>query len=426
MLTKSDAGQRLGCRRGVALALTCFGVAAGIRVYKPFQPQGGGKEMAEVTSRDKKDGAATDEFNALTPCYRCNEIYKDCGDHPCADAANCGVCGSIKSDPKSCQPDLVSLRYPCGMDEVTEDPDCDKCSEIFGQGPGDCGGVPCDDACECGVCGSYGKCGSSCKAEPTKGRHKCKKPRFIARPIIGACSSCLQNTADLWKGEYTEEEFRHGHAKLGHAKNNLCGGSLCEDACGCGVCGSIAGRCDATCYAFPHTRFRCTLDYEPRLPTKPIFALPPGAGPVPKKRGAGLSNSGPLLPDGKHKYSCDDASHLNLADSWFYNWHSHPDCGKGNTCSEPMCGGRARAAEYVPIINDAKDCKPSCKAGLDPNYKQIWRDSGVRHLGGFNEPDLHNKLPAKRAAELWVQVQEIAEEFDPPLVPSCSHTPPHM
>ena len=153
------------------------------------------------------------------------------------------------------------------MDEVTEDPDCDKCSETFGQGPGDCGGVPCDDACECGVCGSYGKCGSSCKAEPTKGRHKCKKPRFIARPIIGACSSCLQDTADLWKGEYTEEEFRHGHAKLGHAKNNLCGGSLCEDACGCGVCGSIAGRCDATCYAFQpfpphevpvHARLRAT------------------------------------------------------------------------------------------------------------------------------------------------------------------------
>ncbi|EOD10198.1 hypothetical protein EMIHUDRAFT_105277 [Emiliania huxleyi CCMP1516] len=81
-----------------------------------------------------------------------------------------------------------------------------------------------------------------------------------------------------------------------------------------------------------------------------------------------------------------------------------------------MCGGRARAAEYVPIIKGSKDCKPSCKAGLDPNYKQIWRDSGVRHLGGFNEPDLHDKLPAKRAAELWVQVQEIAEEFDPPLV----------
>ena len=97
-----------------------------------------------------------------------------------------------------------------------------------------------------------------------------------------------------------------------------------------------------------------------------------------------------------------------------------------------MCGGRARAAEYVPIINDAKDCKPSCKAGLDPNYKQIWRDSGVRHLGGFNEPDLHNKLSAKRAAELWVQVQEIAEEFDPPLVLSwfirhhtCDSTPLH-
>ena len=76
MLTKSDAGQRLGCRRGVALALTCFGVAAGIRAYKPFQPQGEGIEMAEATSREKKEDAATDEFNALTPCYRCNEIYK--------------------------------------------------------------------------------------------------------------------------------------------------------------------------------------------------------------------------------------------------------------------------------------------------------------------------------------------------------------
>ena len=153
---------------------------------------------------------------------------------------------------------------------------------------------------------SYGKYSSSCEADPTKGRHKCKPPRFNAHPTIGACSSCLQDTADLWKGEYTEEEFQHGHAKLGHvkyAKNNLCGGSPCEDACGCGVCGSIAGRCDATCYLsnlFPHTRFRCTLDYELRLPIKPIFALPPGAGPVPKKRGAGFSNAGPLLPDGKH------------------------------------------------------------------------------------------------------------------------------
>ena len=73
---KSDTGQRLGCRRGVALALTCFGVAAGIRAYKPFQPQGEGKKMAEATSREKKEDAATDEFNALTPCYRCNEIYK--------------------------------------------------------------------------------------------------------------------------------------------------------------------------------------------------------------------------------------------------------------------------------------------------------------------------------------------------------------
>ena len=86
------------------------------------------------------------------------------------------------------------------MDEVTEDPDCDKCSETFGQGPGDCGGVPCDDACECGVCGHM--------ENPTKGRHKCKPPRFNAHPTIGACSSCLQDTADLWKGEYTEKNFK--------------------------------------------------------------------------------------------------------------------------------------------------------------------------------------------------------------------------
>ena len=142
-----------------------------------------------------------------------------------------------------------------------------------------------------------------------------------------------------------------------------------------------------------------------------------GPDQSPKNVGLASATRAHCCPTGSICVCCDDASNLNLADSWFYNWHSHPDCGKGNTCSEPMCGGRARAAEYVPIINDAIDCKPSCKAGLDPNYKQIWRDSGVRHLGGFNEPDLHNKLSAKRAAELWVQVQEIAEEFDPPLVP---------
>ena len=63
MLTKSDAGQRLDCRRGVALALTCFGVAAGIRAYKPFQPQGEGKEMEEKRqeeAQEEKEGEDKD------------------------------------------------------------------------------------------------------------------------------------------------------------------------------------------------------------------------------------------------------------------------------------------------------------------------------------------------------------------------------
>ena len=143
---------------------------------------------------------------------------------------------------------------------------------------------------------SYGKCSSSCEADPTKGRHKCKPPRFNAHPTIGACSSCLQDTADLWKGEYTEEEFQHGHAKLGHvkyAKNNLCGGSPCEDACGCGVCGSIAGRCDATCYLSNLSRDRrqrrATVVDPDGLPTPSsatdtisILAIPPHLTQTPR------------------------------------------------------------------------------------------------------------------------------------------------
>ena len=123
------------------------------------------------------------------------------------------------------------------------------------------------------------------------------------------------------------------------------------------------------------------------------------------------------MADGWHPHGCDDAIALNVADSWYYNWHTHPDCGLDNTCTRPYCGGKPRAAEFLPLIGKEGQCTPSCKANLDPNYKRIWRGAGVRHLSAFNEPDLHDKLSAKRAAELWVQVQEIAEEFDPPLVP---------
>ena len=210
MLTKSDAGQRLGCRRGVALALTCFGVAAGIRAYKPFQPQGGGKEMAEATSRATKADEGPDKMNGsgsnLTPCSRCATEYSDCGANPCEDAAGCGVCGSSPSDPGACEPDPVSLLYPCEMDEVMGLPDCEMCAEKFGEGPGDCGGAPCDDACACGVCGSYGSCGSSCKADPAKGRHGCNRRDVVEEnaPGVGTWSgtcTCTASGNTYWVGD---------------------------------------------------------------------------------------------------------------------------------------------------------------------------------------------------------------------------------
>ena len=101
-------------------------------------------------------------WNALTPCYRCEEIYENCGGqgHPCKDAAGCGVCGSTPSAAvETCKADPAAHRHPCKKEEEEMDlPECEKCTEHFGDGPGDCGGAPCEDACGCGVCGSYGRC----------------------------------------------------------------------------------------------------------------------------------------------------------------------------------------------------------------------------------------------------------------------------
>ena len=94
-------------------------------------------------------------------------------------------------------------------------------------------------------------------------------------------------------------------------------------------------------------------------------------------------------------YSCDDATILGLADSWYYDWGVEPD-------KFGLCSGRPRAAEYVPMIEpfegDIHEVLPS-------NYKALWRQAGVRHLLGFNEPDLNEKLLPADAATLWPQAE---------------------
>lgn len=59
----------------------------------------------------------------------------------------------------------------------------------------------------------------------------------------------------------------------------------------------------------------------------------------------------------------------------------------------------------------------------DQEYLELWERSNVHYLLGWNEPDQTHvegldgnyKLDPDQAAEQWVFVQKIANQFDPPL-----------
>jgi hypothetical protein len=135
------------------------------------------------------------------------------------------------------------------------------------------------------------------------------------------------------------------------------------------------------------------------------------AQPTKWKRGfVGFVGSGASLG------TCLDATALNLADSWFYNWQSAP------YAQEDSCRSHPQAAEFVPMVNriHGQNSLDELLIGWNSTL-QMWRDANVNYLLGFNEPDYGNGdnhpsmcTPAE-AAVAWPKMQEIASNFNPPL-----------
>ena len=213
----------------------------------------------------------------LPLCSTCEADYDPistgtaCNGRPCEDKCSCGVCGSYGgcSASVSCKAKTQFKRFACRMEEP---PKCEDCVATFGSGPSDCGGHPCDDACGCGVCGSYGMCSPSftCSVNPHFGRHQCIVPTGPPPPPP-SCSTCESDHMNDWK--LIGDDIGDGAT---YDKTELCGnGQSCEDKCDCGVCGSYGG-CGSSCSPFPYRRFACCRDGDPCEPaTRPLPSPPP-------------------------------------------------------------------------------------------------------------------------------------------------------
>ena len=190
----------------------------------------------------------------------------------CEDTCGCGICASYGgcSTGISCKPNPQVGQQPCSLEEP---PPCESCTEIFGTGPYDCGGHPCEDACNCGVCGSYGFCTPelACKVRPAFGRYQCTPPPVPALPEpLPPCADCTAAFEDSWKLMPYESETG-GEV---YEKSSMCGdGQPCRDDCDCGVCGSYGG-CSTSCAPFPHKRFACD-NRQPDPPPSPPRQPPP-------------------------------------------------------------------------------------------------------------------------------------------------------
>lgn len=116
-------------------------------------------------------------------------------------------------------------------------------------------------------------------------------------------------------------------------------------------------------------------------------------------------------------YLCSDVQTLGLGDSWYYSWIAFPS----GTDKEKCTGQLPIAQEFVPMVHKATS-GPRILAALQDtgsNFKQTWIDSNVNYILGYNEPDNSPAHPASidpaPAAALWHNVQDIADQFNPPL-----------
>jgi len=115
-------------------------------------------------------------------------------------------------------------------------------------------------------------------------------------------------------------------------------------------------------------------------------------------------------------YLCSDAVSLGLQDSWYYSWIGFPS-GTDKT----KCKGKFVAREFAPMVHKATSGEKMLAALQDSeqDLKKQWTDSNIRFLLGYNEPDFAPDHPAsitpKGGAELWPNVQKIANVFNPPL-----------
>ena len=126
------------------------------------------------------------------------------------------------------------------------------------------------------------------------------------------------------------------------------------------------------------------------------------------------------MPNGSPTGTCYDAAALGLSSSWFYNWLALPYYGS-------VCDGHHQSAEFVPMMGSIGQANATmsvmcgaqpCDLRTDNWITRNWIPSGVRYLLGYNEPDGHEggKCAPADAARDWVQVQALADKFDPPLV----------
>ena len=164
-------------------------------------------------------------------------------------------------------------------------------------------------------------------------------------------------------------------------------------------------------HAIPHPRLAAAA-----TPARAAAAAQLLERPVPQAYGGvnntnALSSAPPTFPkrgtSGLSHVTCSDASALNLANTWTYNWGIEPD-GTHAACKRPQ------VAEFVPMI---WGCWGNCTSTVTPAVRERWTANGVTHLLGFNEPDNkgQSNLTPTKAALYWKQLDAFASTFSPPL-----------